>query len=79
MDPRHSPDRDELVRIWHGELLTIADLAAGLDGHQWQAPSPCPGWTVGDLVAHVIDTETAVSLLLIGSQSSHVVVDGVVS
>ncbi len=57
MDPRHSPDRDELVRIWHGELLTIADLAAGLDEQQWQASSPCPGWTVGDLVAHVIDIE----------------------
>ena len=57
VDPRHSPDRDELVRIWHGELLTIADLAAGLDDRQWQAQSPCPGWTVGDLVAHVIDIE----------------------
>lgn len=57
MDPRHSPGRDELVAIWHGELLAIADLAAGLDDTQWQAASPCPGWTVGDLVAHTIDIE----------------------
>ena len=57
MDPRHSPNRSELIAIWHDELLTLAALAAGLDDQQWQAYSPCPGWTVGDLVAHTIDIE----------------------
>ena len=45
------------MTIWHDELLAIADLAAGLDEQQWQTSSPCPGWTVGDLVAHTIDIE----------------------
>ena len=23
----------------------------------WSAPSPCPGWSAADVVAHVVDTE----------------------
>lgn len=35
---------------------TFADI---LDrtGQQWDAPTPCDGWSVRDVVAHVIDTE----------------------
>lgn len=42
---------------------TFADLAddfgAILDraDQQWDAPTPCEGWTVRDIVVHVIDTE----------------------
>lgn len=34
-------------------------LAAILDSsdQQWDAPTPCEGWTVRDVVAHAIDTE----------------------
>ncbi|UUZ58498.1 maleylpyruvate isomerase family mycothiol-dependent enzyme [Nocardioides sp. B-3] len=34
-------------------------LAAILDSsaQQWDAPTPCEGWTVRDVVAHVIDSE----------------------
>jgi len=57
MDPRHEPSRAELIDIWQAELETIADLASTLDDEQWAAPTPCPGWTVGDLVAHLSDIE----------------------
>ena len=35
------------------------DFAAILDraDPQWDAPTPCEGWTVRDVVGHVIDTE----------------------
>lgn len=57
MDLRHEPSRAELIEIWQAELDTIADLADSLDDDQWNAMTPCPGWTVGDLVAHTIDIE----------------------
>ena len=35
------------------------DFAAILDGadQQWDAPTPCEGWTVHDIVVHVVDTQ----------------------
>jgi uncharacterized protein (TIGR03083 family) len=57
MDPRHAPSRAELIDIWQTELETIADLASTLDDEQWSALTPCPGWSVGDLVAHTTDIE----------------------
>ncbi len=61
MDAAHIPDRVETIQIWQEELTAIADLAATLDDEQWQADSPCPGWTVADLVAHVIDIELSLT------------------
>lgn len=57
MDPRHAPDRAELIRIWSDEISTIIDLVTPLTEQQWSAPTPCPGWSVGDLVAHLSDIE----------------------
>lgn len=57
MDIRHTPDRGELLNIWQGSLLAIVDLTAEATPEQWSAPTPCPGWSVGDVVAHVIDIE----------------------
>lgn len=57
MDPRHAPDRAELIRIWSDEISTIIDLVTPLTEQQWNAPTPCPGWSVGDLVAHLCDIE----------------------
>ncbi|HUO37950.1 MAG TPA: maleylpyruvate isomerase N-terminal domain-containing protein [Mycobacterium sp.] len=36
----------------------IDTLLSTLVGQQWQAPTPLPGWTVHDVVAHVIGTES---------------------
>lgn len=44
---------DTLVGTWH----TITDLVSGLDEAQWKQPSDLPGWTVQDIVSHLIGTE----------------------
>ena len=33
-------------------------MVEGLSDEQWQAPTPLPGWSVRDVVAHVIGTES---------------------
>lgn len=48
-------------RLWLEAIESFALLATGLTEPQWQAPSPCPGWSVGDLVAHTIDLEERLS------------------
>ncbi len=58
MDPREIvPTDSELVDIWQQALESVADLADGLTDAQWHASTPCPGWTVADIVAHLIDVE----------------------
>jgi uncharacterized protein (TIGR03083 family) len=44
----------ELARAERQELL---DLLESLPPEQWQAPSLCKGWTVQDVVAHVLSYE----------------------
>ncbi len=61
MDVAHIPDRAETIDIWQAELEAIADLAASLDDDQWLAASPCPGWSVADLVAHITDIELSLT------------------
>lgn len=34
-------------------------LMTGLSEQQWQTPTPLPGWSVHDVVAHIIGTESA--------------------
>jgi uncharacterized protein (TIGR03083 family) len=43
-----------LFAVWD-EIDTVLD---GLADAQWQAQSPLPGWTVHDVTAHVIGTES---------------------
>ncbi len=45
---------DGLFAEWDA-ILAMAD---GLSDAQWQAPTPLPGWSVRDVVAHVIGTES---------------------
>ncbi|MGV0718063.1 maleylpyruvate isomerase family mycothiol-dependent enzyme [Mycolicibacterium sp. XJ662] len=45
---------DGLFAVWDD----IAALAAGLDDAQWQAPTALPGWTVHDVTAHMVGTES---------------------
>lgn len=61
MDVAHIPDRAETIDIWQAELEAIAALAASLDDDQWHAASPCPGWDVADLVAHITDIELSLT------------------
>ena len=46
-----------LVEAWSTTINDISVLANALDDDQWSAQSPCPGWTVGDIVAHVVAVE----------------------
>jgi uncharacterized protein (TIGR03083 family) len=47
----------ELIHTWQVALDDVASLCESLTPEEWQAQSPCPGWTVADVVAHVIDLE----------------------
>lgn len=55
------PDRPELVRLLSDQFDALADLVGGLDEDRWRIPSPLPGWTVFDVIGHIVGTE---SLLL---------------
>lgn len=50
----HDAVTDALVTQWQ----VIADLAADLTDEQWHAASILPGWSNGDIVAHIIGTES---------------------
>ncbi len=57
MQPTESPSVPELVDAWEAVLLTPLTLCADLSEQQWSAATPCPGWSVGDVVAHMADVE----------------------
>ncbi|MEV0298185.1 maleylpyruvate isomerase family mycothiol-dependent enzyme [Nocardia sp. NPDC050710] len=51
-------DRTELTALLSQQWDAIAALVADLDENGWRTSSPLPGWTVFDVVAHVIGTES---------------------
>jgi uncharacterized protein (TIGR03083 family) len=51
------PDDRELIDIWQQALGSVIGLCASLDDAQWNASTPCPGWTVADVAAHLVDIE----------------------
>lgn len=50
-------DRSTVVAALESEWEAFLDLLDGLDPQDWDRPSPCPGWAVRDVVAHVVGTE----------------------
>lgn len=40
----------------HAERAAMIDDLTDLDDGQWEVPSLCAGWTVHDVVAHLVDT-----------------------
>lgn len=52
-------DEDQLVFVLREEWAAIDDLLTGLSEQDWSAPGGLPGWSVRDVVAHVIGTESA--------------------
>jgi uncharacterized protein (TIGR03083 family) len=46
-----------LMEMACAERADLAEFLAGLTPQQWVAPSLCVGWTVKDVVAHVISYE----------------------
>ena len=49
---------DSSVAETYDELAQgMAPVIAGLTTEQWEAASPCEGWTARDVLAHLIDSE----------------------
>ncbi|MCT4353552.1 maleylpyruvate isomerase family mycothiol-dependent enzyme [Streptomyces sp. Je 1-79] len=51
--------------VWtlvHAERAALVGDLAGLDDEQWERPSLCDGWTVHDVVAHLVDSARSTRL-----------------
>lgn len=51
-------DIPTLTAIYLEELAAVAAVAAMLNDEQWAMASPCPGWSAGDVVAHIAALES---------------------
>lgn len=51
-------DRATLIDLLSRQWEAIDALIAPLDEERWRTPSSLPGWTVFDVVAHIIGTES---------------------
>lgn len=58
---------NDLISDWFSAQEDFIAIAETLDDQQWYQASLCPGWTHGDVVAHVLDLEAR----LIGEQIDH--------
>ena len=56
--PVSTLDRSDVLDGLFGAWDEIDALVGGLDHADWQAQTPLPGWTVHDVTAHVIGTES---------------------
>ncbi|MEU4313356.1 maleylpyruvate isomerase family mycothiol-dependent enzyme [Nocardia sp. NPDC024068] len=52
------PDHATLTALLAEQFDALAELVADLPEQQWRTPSPLPGWTVFDVIGHVIGTES---------------------
>lgn len=48
---------EPVVAVLAEEFAAIAELCAGLSTAEWDLPSECPGWTVRDVLSHLIGIE----------------------
>jgi uncharacterized protein (TIGR03083 family) len=67
-----SPSRDSIVATLDEVWSSITDLYSDLTLTEWQTPTDLPGWTVRDLLSHMIGTES----MLLGRTSPTVDVTG---
>ncbi|MBF6172445.1 maleylpyruvate isomerase family mycothiol-dependent enzyme [Nocardia blacklockiae] len=66
-----SPGHAELTAALSEQWDALARLVADLDEKRWRTPTALPGWTVSDVLAHVIGTES----MLLGGTPPHVDTD----
>lgn len=59
--PRTVLDRNDVLLGLFGSWDAIELLLDGIGDEQWQTPTSLPGWTVQDVVAHIIGTEMMLS------------------
>lgn len=55
--PRTVLDKSEVLEGLFASWDSLDALLSGLTDEQWQATTSLPGWTVHDVVAHIIGTE----------------------
>lgn len=48
-------------------MAGFAGVVAGLDHHHWDLPSPCTGWSVFDVVDHVVAGERFTAAVMAGA------------
>jgi uncharacterized protein (TIGR03083 family) len=53
-----TPDREQLTDLLAQQWEAIGSLVADLDENAWRRSSPLPGWTLFDVVAHMVGTES---------------------
>ncbi|MFE9786183.1 maleylpyruvate isomerase N-terminal domain-containing protein [Nocardia salmonicida] len=53
-----TPGREQLTDLLAEQWEAIALLVSDLDEKAWRRTSPLPGWTLFDVVAHVVGTES---------------------
>ncbi|NNH70305.1 maleylpyruvate isomerase family mycothiol-dependent enzyme [Nocardia uniformis] len=66
------PDRGQIIANLSDQWDALARLVDGLDESAWRTASSLPGWTVFDVIAHVIGTE----LVLMGEYPPEADVSG---
>jgi len=50
-------DKTATVDLLRGEYRALAEVCAGLSPDQWDTPTCLPGWTVRDVLSHVVGAE----------------------
>lgn len=60
---------DELLDHLAEALEAVDPLVAGVDEQHWSRATPCPGWSVRDLVEHVVDGHRVVADMVRGAPS----------
>lgn len=55
MSPSKSLSRKEVWSLVHAERRRLIDDLSTVEGTDWETPSLCPGWTVHDVLAHLVD------------------------
>ena len=70
--PRTVLDKNDVLTALFASWDSIESLLDGLGDEQWQTPTSLPGWTVHDVVSHIIGTE----MMLSGTPTPDIDVDG---
>lgn len=55
--PYQDADIPTLISIWDTSFTDLVQIADEAGEQHWRTPTPCPGWSVGDLVAHATSLE----------------------
>jgi uncharacterized protein (TIGR03083 family) len=49
--------QEPVVDVLDEEWAAIGQLGDDLESGEWELPSECPGWTVRDVLSHMVGTE----------------------